>query len=93
MPTRVTLFRPKMGRAESTQKRQVAKLLGFPGGSGGKKNHPANAGDAVSIPGLKRCPGGGNGNPLLYSCLGNPMGRGAWWATVQGAAEETDKTQ
>ena len=49
------------------------------------KNPPANAGDlrdAGSIPGSGRCPGGGNGNPLQYSCLENPMDRGAWRATV-----------
>ena len=39
------------------------------------------------IPGLGRSPGGGNGNPLQYSCLENPMDRGAWWATVQGVAK------
>ena len=38
-----------------------------------------------SIPGLGRSPGEGNGNTLQYSCLGNPMHRGAWWATVQGS--------
>ena len=41
-----------------------------------------DAEDAGSIPGLGRSPGEGNGNPLQYSCLGNPMVRGAWWATV-----------
>ena len=49
------------------------------------KNLPANAGDVrdtSSIPGLGRSPGGGNGNPLQYSCLGNPIDRGAWQATV-----------
>ena len=49
------------------------------------KNLPANAGDAGdtdSIPGLGRSPGGGNGNPLQHSCLGYPMDRGAWTATV-----------
>ena len=49
------------------------------------KNLPANAEDIRdlgSIPGLGRFPGGGNGNPLKYSCLENPMDRGAWWATV-----------
>ena len=46
------------------------------------KNLPASAGDMNSIPGLGRSPRGGNGNPLQYSCLENPMGRGAWWATV-----------
>ena len=51
------------------------------------KNPPANAGDAVdmgSIPGLGRSPGGGNGNPLQYSCLENPMDRETWQATVHG---------
>jgi len=60
---------------------------GFPGGSV-IKNLPANAGDTGSIPG--RSPGEGNGNPQ-DSCLGNPMGRGAWWATVHGVAE-SDRT-
>ena len=46
------------------------------------KSPPANVGDADSIPGLRRSPGGGNGNPLQYSCLGNPMKRGTWRATV-----------
>ena len=55
--------------------------MGFPGGSV-VKNLPANAGDAISISGLGRCPGGGHGNPLQYSCLENLMDRGAWWATV-----------
>ena len=51
------------------------------------KNLPANAGDigdVGSIPELERSPGGGNGNPLQYSSLENPMDRGAWWATVHG---------
>ena len=59
---------------------------GFPGGSM-VKNPPANAGDTGdtgSIPGLGRSPGGGNGNPLQYSCLENPMDRRAWWATFHG---------
>ena len=49
------------------------------------KNPPANAGDIRdmgSVSGLERSPGGGHGNPLQYSCLGNHMDRGAWWATV-----------
>ena len=57
---------------------------GFPGGSVVKIS-PANAGEAgdrTSIPGSGRPPGGGNGNPLQYSCLGNPMGRETWWATI-----------
>ena len=55
-------------------------LKGFPGGSV-VKNQPARAGDMSSIPGLGRCLGEGNGNPL-YSCLENPMDRRAQWATV-----------
>ena len=58
-----------------------------------KKNPPANAGDASLIPGLGRCPGEGNGNPLQYSCLGNPIDRGAWWATFHGIAKELGTTQ
>ena len=49
------------------------------------KNPLANAGDAGLIPGLERSPGEGNGKPLQYSCLGNPMDRGVWRATVHGA--------
>ena len=51
------------------------------------KNPPAHAGDLGSIPGSRRSPGGGNGNPLQNSCLENPMNRGAWWATVHRVAE------
>ena len=54
------------------------------------KNLPANAGDIRDsglIPGLERSPGGGNGNPLQYSCLENPMDRGAWQATVYRVAK------
>ena len=53
------------------------------------KNTLANAGDArdsALIPGMGSSPGAGNGNPLQYSCLGNPIDRGAWWATVHGVA-------
>ena len=57
----------------------------FPGGSDGKKS-ACNAGDQGSIPQLGRSPGGGYGNSLQYSCLQNPMDRGAWWATVHGVA-------
>ena len=46
-----------------------------------------------SVPTLGRSPGEGNGDPLQYSCLGNPMDRGARWATVHGAAEESDTTE
>ena len=56
------------------------------------KNPPRNAQDAGSIPGLGKSPGEGNGNPLQYSCLENPMDKGAWWATVHSVAEELDTT-
>ena len=55
----------------------------FPGGSDGKES-ACCAGEPVLIPGLGRSSGEGNGYPLQYSCLENPMDRGAWWATVQG---------
>ena len=54
------------------------------------KNLPANAGDKSLIPGLGRSPGGGNGNPFQYFCLGNPMDREAWWATVHEVAKVSD---
>ena len=56
------------------------------------KNPPANAGDMGSILGSGRSPEEGNGNPLQHSCLGNPMGRGAWQATVHEVARESDMT-
>ena len=65
--------------------------MGFPGGSV-VKNPPANAGDTGMIPGSRRSHGEGNGNPLQYSCLGNPMDRGAWQAAVHGVAKELDTT-
>ena len=64
-------------------------LKDFPGGSV-VKNLPANAGDAGdvdSIPGLRRSPGEGNGNPFQYSCLGNFMDRDALWATVHSVTK------
>ena len=60
--------------------------MGFPDGSGSKES-ACNAGVPGSIPGLGRSPGGGNGNSLQYSCLENPMDRGAWRATVHGIAK------
>jgi len=56
------------------------------------KNLPANAGDLGSIPGLSRSPGKGNGSPLQYAFLENPMDRGAWWATVKGVTKESGAT-
>ena len=58
-----------------------SSILGLPGGSAGKES-ACSAGDLGLISGLGRCPGEGNGNPLQYSGLENPMDRRAWWATV-----------
>ena len=60
--------------------------MGFPGGSEVKAS-ACNAGDLGSILGSGRSPGEGNGNPLQYSCVENPMDRGAWWATVHGVGK------
>ena len=57
------------------------------------KNLPADAGDAGSIPGSGRSHGEGNGNPLQYSCLENPMNRGAWQVTVHGVAKDLDTNE
>ena len=60
------------------------------------KNPPTNAGDVRdvgSIPGLGRSLGEGHGNPFQYSCLENPMDRGAWWAIVYGVAKELGTTE
>ena len=65
--------------------------MGFPGGSDGKES-ACNAGDPGSIPRLGRSFGEGHGNPLQYSCLENPMDRGAWQASVPGLAE-SDMTE
>ena len=60
--------------------------MGFPGSSDGKTS-AYNLGDPVSIPGLGRSPGKGNGNSLQYSYLENPLDRGGWWAIVHGVAK------
>ena len=56
------------------------------------KESACNAGDVGSIPGLGRSPGGGHGKPLHYSCLENPMDRGAWWAIVHGVTKDSGMT-
>ena len=66
--------------------------MGFLGGSAGKES-TCNAGDLDLIPGLGTSPGEGNGYTLQYSCLENPMDRGTWWATVHGAAKESNTTE
>ena len=70
----------------------LCQELGFPRGSM-VKNPPANAGDAGLIPGRGRSPGEGDGNPLQYYCLENPMDRGAWQATVRRVTKESDTTE
>ena len=64
----------------------ICIIWGFLGSSVGKES-ACNAGDPDSIPGWGRSPGEGNGNPLQYSCLENPMDRGVWQATVRGVAK------
>ena len=73
----------------------LKKTLGFPGGSTvkKKKNLSVSAEDLGSMLGPGRSPGGGNGSPLQYSCLGNLRDRGAWWATIPGDAKESDMTE
>ena len=61
-------------------------LMSFPCSSVGKAS-ACSAGDLGLIPRLGRSPGEGNGNPLQYACLENPMDRGAWWAAVHGVAK------
>ena len=67
--------------------------VGVPDGSVGKEPtcSAGDTGDMGSIPGLGRSSGEGNGNPLQYSCLGNSMDRGAWWATVSGMMDTTEQ--
>ena len=75
------------GAVVSSSQMKIKDRMGnFPGGSDGKAS-TLNEGDLGSIPGSRRCPGEGNGNPLQYSCLGIPMDRGAWRATVHGVAK------
>ena len=64
----------------------MESLSRLPCGSDSKES-ACRAGDLGLIPGLGRSPGEGNSNPLQYSCLDNPMVRGAWWATVHGVTK------
>ena len=66
--------------------------MNFPGGSDGKAS-TYNAGDPGSIPGLRRSPGEGNGNPLQYSCLENPMNGGTWLGYSPWGRKESDMTE
>ena len=74
------------GATERLHFLSLMPLTDFPSGSDCKMS-VYNARDLGSIPGLGRFPGEGNGNPLQYSCLENPMDRGAWWATVHGVSK------
>ena len=65
---------------------KTKEIESFPGGSNAKESG-CNLRDQGSIPGLGRSPGEGNGSPLQYSCMENPMGRGAWQAAVHGVAK------
>ena len=85
----------KLSTSSGSQKKQenfIKKIYfcfihrGIPGGSDSKAS-ACNAGDLGSIPGSGRSPGEGNGNPVKYSCLENPMDGEAWWATVHGVAK------
>ena len=71
--------------------RAVKILCGFFSGTA-VKNLPASAGDTGSIPGSGKSPREGNSTPRQDSCLGNPMDRGVWWATVHGVTKESDVT-
>ena len=71
----------KPGRTAKKKKKKVESIYSFPGGSV-VKNPPASVGNMGSTPGSERFPGGGNGNPLQYSCPENSTDRGAWQATV-----------
>ena len=66
--------------------------MDFPGGSDSKVS-AYSAGDLGSIPGSGKSSGEGNGSPLQYSCLENPMDRGAWWATQSMELQESDMTE
>ena len=78
---RTELLRVRIELNCKTSASQVALVVKYP---------LANAGDVGSIPKSGRSPGEGNGNPLQYSCLENPMDRRAWWATVHGVTKSHD---
>ena len=76
------------GWCQNGVKLQSTQLVSsFPGSPAVKKNLTADAGTAGLISGSGRSPGGRNGNPCQYSCLGNPLDRGAWWAAVHGVTK------
>ena len=76
---------------DMTEVTEHACMQGFSNGSAIKES-TCRAGNKASISGSRRFSGGGNGNPLHYSCLGNPVDRGTWWATIHGVTKESDTT-
>ena len=84
----------RKGKAQEEIKPWIANLGNFPGDSVGKESvcNAGDTGDMSSVPGSGRSAGGGHGNPLQYSCLENPMDRGAWRATVH-RSQESDRTE
>ena len=82
----LTIFLGSKITADGDCSHEIIRYLDFPGGSDSKAS-AYNAGDPGLIPGLGRSPGDGNGNPLQYYCLENPMDRGAWQATVHGVSK------
>ena len=86
--TKISVHKPRRGLGKLFfLKGQVVNISGaYPGGSDGEEPG-CNAGDPGSIPGLRKSPGEGNGNPLQYSCQENSMDREAWQATVCGVTE------
>ena len=87
-----SLFSPLVGARVIESGSAINAVRGLPQWLSGKES-ACNAGDPGSIPGAGKSPGGGYGNPLQYSCLENPMDRGAWWATVHGVTTESDMTE
>ena len=95
MPIPVTKCQDVLTRWEKSHVLEIAEgqekvaLLGFLAGSAHKEStcNAGDIGDEGLIPGLGRSPGGGNGNPLQYSCMKHSMDRGTWWATVPGVAK------
>ena len=83
---------PNVDNRTSTHMSLISPLISFPGGSDGKES-ACSAGDTGLILGLGRCPGEGNGSPLQYAYLENPMDRGAWWAAVYGVAQSRTQLQ
>ena len=72
--------------ADVKKSRRLKNIMGFPSDSDGEES-ASSAGDLGSVSGLGSSNGGGNGNPLQYSCLENSMDRGAWWTTIHGVTK------